>query len=104
MTALTLPPTFRDPTALTGLADLTELSAPPVARPAAPEQWCGHWSTSAGRCTATGARLYIVGPRCPQHTPAALAGEPEPGAEARCPPARCWCGRCAIAEAQVSAA
>jgi len=30
-------------------------------------------------CRATeGVRWYLPGPRCPRHTPAALAGEPEP--------------------------
>lgn len=36
----------------------------------------------AHRClcgTTTGVRLYISGWRCPEHTPAALAGRPEPG-------------------------
>jgi hypothetical protein len=61
----------------------------PLARP------CGHWSEALGRCGAGQTRLYLVGPRCPAHTPAALAGEPEPGAGACCPPARCWCGACA---------
>ena len=40
------------------------------------------------------ARLYPAGPRCPAHTPAALAGQPEPGAGRYCPPALCWCGQC----------
>lgn len=37
----------------------------------------------AHRClcgTTTGVRLYISGYRCPEHTPAALAGRPEPDA------------------------
>ena len=29
-------------------------------------------------CRATDTREYIPGPRCPAHTPAALAGRPEP--------------------------
>jgi len=48
----------------------------------------------AGPCGATPTRLYPAGPRCPAHTPAALAGQPEPGAGRYCPPAICWCGRC----------
>jgi hypothetical protein len=35
---------------------------------------CG-WS----RCTAVPTRLYPAGPRCSEHTPAALNGQPEPG-------------------------
>ncbi|MER7131214.1 hypothetical protein [Streptosporangium saharense] len=44
---------------------------------------CRHWiAREARRCGATGGvRAYLVGPRCPDHTPAALAGEPEPGAK-----------------------
>ena len=48
----------------------------------------------AGPCGATPARLYPAGWRCPAHTPAALAGRPEPGAGRYCPPALCWCGHC----------
>lgn len=29
-------------------------------------------------CRATPARFYVVGPRCKDHTPSALAGVPEP--------------------------
>ncbi|HEY8378103.1 MAG TPA: hypothetical protein VIK91_16515 [Nannocystis sp.] len=36
-------------------------------------------------------RLYPCGPRCPEHTPAAIAGEPEPSGQ-YCAPARCYCG------------
>ena len=49
-----------------------------------------------GPCGATPTRLYPAGPRCPAHTPATLAGQPEPGAGRYCPPALCWCGRCPI--------
>lgn len=52
----------------------------------APEQPCN-------RCGAVPAKPYIQGPRCPQHTPAALAGQPEPGEGAYCAPARCYCGK-----------
>ena len=39
---------------------------------------CQHYRTGAGHCGAgTGVRLYPVGPRCPAHTPAAIAGDPE---------------------------
>jgi len=47
-----------------------------------------------GPCGATPTRLYPAGWRCPAHTPAALAGRPEPGAGRYCPPAICWCGHC----------
>lgn len=41
---------------------------------------CGHWIGSQARtCLATGhVRPYLTGPRCPDHTPAALAAQPEP--------------------------
>ena len=39
------------------------------------------------------ARPYIVGPRCPAHTPAALAGQPEPDSARYCL-AICYCGQC----------
>ena len=46
-------------------------------------------------CGATaGVRLYAAGPRCPTHTPAALAGQPEPDSKRYCAPARCYCGTC----------
>lgn len=39
---------------------------------------CGHVQTGWGTCGATeGVRLYLPGPRCPDHTPARLAGRPE---------------------------
>src|SRR5689334_17686838 len=53
---------------------------PPAARP------CGHHSP-AGHCGATPARLYLPGWRCAAHTPAALAGRPEPGDVRRARPA-----------------
>jgi Bifunctional DNA primase/polymerase, N-terminal len=42
--------------------------------------WCQHWHGAARRyCHATDrVRSYPIGPRCPQHTPAAIAGRPEP--------------------------
>lgn len=49
------------------------------------------------RCRAAdGVRLYAVGPRCPDCTPAALADPRrlEPGQGAYCPPRICWCGTC----------
>jgi len=46
---------------------------------------------------------YLVGPRCPDHTPAAMAGRPEPNAASYCPPAICWCGTCPWAAAPVPA-
>ncbi len=45
-----------------------------------------------GPCGAVPTRPYPAGPRCPAHTPAALAGRPEPGAGRYCPPGICWCG------------
>ena len=47
-----------------------------------------------GPCGATPTRLYPAGWRCAAHTPAALAGRPEPGKGRYCPPAICWCGHC----------
>ncbi|SCL67007.1 Bifunctional DNA primase/polymerase, N-terminal [Micromonospora peucetia] len=40
---------------------------------------CGHWIGGARRyChSPNGVRPYLQGPRCPDHTPAALAGRPE---------------------------
>jgi hypothetical protein len=47
-------------------------------------------------CGATaGVRLSACGWRCPAHTPAALAGRPEPGSARYCAPLRCYCGGCA---------
>lgn len=45
-----------------------------------PQVHCGHWVGASNRtCTATYAvRPYLVGPRCPVHTPAALAERTEP--------------------------
>jgi hypothetical protein len=53
----------------------------------------GHYDPD-GPCTATPTRLYPAGWRCPAHTPAALAGKPEPGGGRYCPPGICWCGNC----------
>ncbi|MCW2632074.1 MAG: hypothetical protein JWR88_1036 [Pseudonocardia sp.] len=51
---------------------LGELYRPPAAT-------CGH-EQHGQRCGATDdIHPYLVGPRCPQHTPARLAGQPEPG-------------------------
>jgi hypothetical protein len=39
---------------------------------------CSHW-LGASYCRAReGVRPYLPGPRCPVHTPNALAGQPEP--------------------------
>lgn len=52
---------------------------------------CGH--ALAGRpCGEPQTRLYIVGLRCVSHTPAAIAGRPEPGQSVYCAPLRCYCG------------
>lgn len=42
---------------------------------------CTHWiGVERRHCKeADGVRLFVVGTRCPAHTPAALAGRPEPG-------------------------
>lgn len=40
---------------------------------------CGYWSAADGSCGGTErVRPYVAGPRCRLHTPAALAGRPEP--------------------------
>lgn len=41
---------------------------------------CGHWDGPNRRhCrTVDGVRRYVIGWRCPDHTPAAMAGRPEP--------------------------
>lgn len=60
--------------------------------------------TACRLCGATdGVRLYAVGRRCRNCTPAALAGHKEPGEGAYCPPRICWCGRCPWAQDVVSA-
>jgi hypothetical protein len=45
-------------------------------------------------CGRTDTRPYPCGPRCPDHTPARLAGQPEPDSERYCAPGRCYCGGC----------
>jgi hypothetical protein len=53
--------------------------------------------TRAAGCfcgNAHGVRLYPVGWRCAEHTPAALADHPEPDAARYCAPHRCYCGTC----------
>jgi hypothetical protein len=39
---------------------------------------CDHWDGSA-HCGRPDTRHYLTGIRCPAHTPAAIAGHPEPG-------------------------
>ncbi|MFJ4799178.1 hypothetical protein [Kitasatospora purpeofusca] len=39
---------------------------------------CGQWLPAEDRHCGRTARPYVVGPRCPAHTPAAQAGRPEP--------------------------
>lgn len=53
---------------------------------------CGAGTGPCGRTDHVG--LYPCGWRCPDHTPAALAGKPEPGQGAACAPLRCYCGTC----------
>jgi formate-dependent phosphoribosylglycinamide formyltransferase (GAR transformylase) len=60
---------------------------------------CTRWDAAADkRCGGTPTRLHIVGHRCAECTPAALAGRPEPGQGAYCAPLRHYCpdgDRCA---------
>ena len=43
-------------------------------------------------CGRTDTRLYACGWRCPEHTPARLAGHPEPDVARYCL-TRCYCGQ-----------
>lgn len=43
---------------------------------------CDHFEQGWGVCGAPTEHRYLVGWRCPLHTPAALNGRPEPGATA----------------------
>lgn len=45
-----------------------------------PRPDCRHWLGEEGRyCrVGDGVRLFVPGPRCEAHTPAALQGKPEP--------------------------
>ena len=52
-------------------------------------------SPCPGSCGRTDTRPYACGPRCPAHTPAMLAGHPEPDTARYCAPFRCYCGGCA---------
>ncbi|MFI6979336.1 hypothetical protein ACIBSV_12220 [Embleya sp. NPDC050154] len=47
-----------------------------------------------GRCGSANTRPYADGYRCPIHTPAAVAGVPEPGEGRYCSARRCYCGGC----------
>ena len=38
---------------------------------------CGHWDDGTGYCGADAPHTYLTGWRCPEHTPARLAGRPE---------------------------
>jgi hypothetical protein len=52
-----------------------QIAVPDAMRPRA----CGH-QVDGGTCgTINGVRQYLSGHRCAAHTPAALAGRPEPG-------------------------
>lgn len=58
-----------------------EPQAPQVGRSTdlPPRDACHHWSDADGYCGATdNVTRYLTGPRCPRHTPAALAGHPKP--------------------------
>ena len=70
----------------------------PLSAPASPAtedggRACAHWRGSEARqCgTTQGVRHYVTGDRCTAHSPAALAGHPEPGQGAYCAPARHYC-------------
>ena len=39
---------------------------------------CGWYTDADGTCGQPGVARFVVGPRCAAHTPAALAGRPEP--------------------------
>lgn len=47
------------------------MNATPVGTP------CGHWSDGVGYCGTPTRVRFLPGFRCPDHTPAALAGRPE---------------------------
>jgi len=43
------------------------------------QQPCRHWDQTGRRtCGSPDTRHYLTGWRCPKHTPAAVAGQPEP--------------------------
>lgn len=69
--------------------------ATPTTPAAARGRACAHWNGAQGkRCgEIDSVRNYIQGPACPAHTPAALAGQPEPP-DGYCAPLRCYCRRC----------
>jgi len=46
-----------------------------------------------GKCGRTDTHPYVEGARCPDHTPAKLAGLPEPDSKRYCM-AICYCGSC----------
>jgi hypothetical protein len=59
----------------------------------APAQAAAEQHPCPGSCGRTGTRLYPGGWRCPDHTPARLAGQPEPDTARYCAPYRCYCHR-----------
>jgi hypothetical protein len=63
-------------------------------KPPAPDGKPCTYPGPGGTCGTTPARLFPAGHRCAAHTPAALAGKPEPGAGRYCAPGICWCGHC----------
>jgi hypothetical protein len=70
---------------------MTSSDPQPTAIPAATSgRACRRWD-GAQYCGETeDTHLYVNGPRCPRHTPAAIAGEPEPTGQ-YCAPARHYC-------------
>lgn len=56
--------------------------------------YCFHFSAAANQhCLAQRVRPYAIGPRCPEHTPAALAGLPETPSVPRSAPRTGLAGR-----------
>ncbi len=47
---------------------------------------CELYTDETGVCGATPTRRYLAGPRCAPHSPAALAGHPDPDPEGSRPP------------------
>jgi hypothetical protein len=69
---------------------MTAFDRAAAGRAAAGQQPC---TFGFGACDRTDTRPYTDGWRCPDHTPAALAGRPEPDSKRYCL-AICYCGQC----------
>lgn len=64
-------------------AATTPISAPalpllPTVRELGAKQQCAHWQGAWGQYCMAPATRYVIGWRCPDHTPARIAGRPEP--------------------------